>query len=421
MIDNTLGDLTNKTDVLNSHSKENSASRGKNDNAREALKDRLNFNQNSAIPQTKTSTSANTNHEKENDQSINEKGFYNEDNTLDDPQKSESASNRSQDTTNDSSGVLTERRAQVQYDLEDDDEDSPEEQEDESERENAMNKLKALLGSAKQKKKSPAKSSQPTPSLRKSVSQNDGESHDFMHMVEKMRLDLFHKLDIQDPEDDDYDEEVSKIFYEGRNGQEYTVSVLQKFFETLKGKAKQFVQSSKPVEKQRASYPKYEENQEERVSEDKESDKERIKRKLKESSKQSSKHNSNKESLKNLLSNSKSAKKTPVNDINDVIKVDSQVLNYGNVNPGKLLGSIVVISNVSSEEQTIELSLDSSTEVYDRDEIMKNKEFGYIEEVTSDEVELTEKETNDCLTDETRSDKLEEKRRYIVNSENKLD
>jgi hypothetical protein len=104
-----------------------------------------------------------------------------------------------------------------------------------------------------------------------------------------------------------------------------------------------------------------------------------------------------------------------------VIKVDSQVLNYGNVNPGKLLGSIVVISNVSSEEQTIELSLDSSTEVYDRDEIMKNKEFGYIEEVTSDEVELTEKETNDCLTDETRSDKLEEKRRYIVNSENKLD
>lgn len=75
--------------------------------------------------------------------------------------------------------------------------------------------------------------------------------------------------------------------------------------------------------------------------------------------------------------------------------MDSQILNYGIVNPCKLLGSILVVSNLSSDEQTIDLSIDMSKDVYDKNEIVKNSEFEYLDELVSEEIELNDKEIKD--------------------------
>lgn len=317
------------------------------------------------------------------------------------------------------SNVLTERRGRMQYE-QDDEDDSPEEaEEEEDEKENAMSKLKALLGSSKAKKKQSHSNNHHGTTLRKSSSYNerDNTSHDFLHIIDKMRRDLFYRLDIKNSSDED-DDEVSKIFYEGRDGQNYTINVLDQFFDSLKGKAKQLINHNESgIDKPKVpSAPKQEED--ENVYPEEESDKDRIKRKLNESKKSSSKpvNNSNKESLKNLL-NSTKPKKTPVKDINDVIKVDSQVLNYGVVNPGKLLGSILVISNTSDSEHTVEMSLDANTEAYDKEEITKHKEFEYLEELTNEEIELTEKEQEENLTEEKKNALLEKKKRFVSNSE----
>jgi hypothetical protein len=66
-----------------------------------------------------------------------------------------------------------------------------------------------------------------------------------------------------------------------------------------------------------------------------------------------------------LLGAPSKPKKTVITDIRDAIKVDSMVLNYGVVNPGKLLGSILVVTNTSDSDQTIDLNLDFSTEIFD--------------------------------------------------------
>lgn len=94
------------------------------------------------------------------------------------------------------------------------------------------------------------------------------------------------------------------------------------------------------------------------------------------------------------------------------------VLNYGVVNPGKLLGSILVVTNISDFEQTIDLSLDHTTEIFDKQEIVKNKDFEFIEELTNDEVELNEKEAAKYLTEDEKIQALEKKKRFIPNSEN---
>ncbi len=75
--------------------------------------------------------------------------------------------------------------------------------------------------------------------------------------------------------------------------------------------------------------------------------------------------------------------------------MDSQILNYGIVNPCKLLGSILVVSNLSSDEQTIDLSIDMSKDVYDKNEVVKNSEFEYLDELVSEEIELNDKEIKD--------------------------
>ena len=137
----------------------------------------------------------------------------------------------------------------------------------------------------------------------------------------------------------------------------------------------------------------------------------------KQSSKQSQ---SSKEGLKSLLSKTKTSKKQ-INDINDAIKVDSQLLNYGVVNPCKLLGSILMVSNLSSDEQTINLSTDTANDIYDKNEIIKCSEFEYLEELVLEEMELSEKELKECSTEAIKESALEKKKRFIPNSETSYD
>lgn len=295
------------------------------------------------------------------------------------------------------SSVLTERR-QVKYENEEEDSSDSEEEnaEDENEKENARNRLKALLSASKPNTKKKLQ-----PALKKSVSTNDRDNNpDFLLMIDKMKRDLFNKLEI--PVADEEDTEVSKIFYEGREGQEYTIDALEKFFENLKHKANQFVhqfettekKEDKPLEKP-ATKPQTKKEESE-TKEKAESDKERIRKKLSSTTENSkSPADSNKESLKSLLGAPSKAKKVQITDINEAIRVDSQVLNYGVVSPGKLLGSIFVVANISESEQTIEVTIDSSAEVYDRDEITKNKEFEFLNEITSEEIELTDRENEE--------------------------
>ena len=58
-------------------------------------------------------------------------------------------------------------------------------------------------------------------------------------------------------------------------------------------------------------------------------------------------------------------------NIKKTIHVDSFVLNFGNFYPEKLLGSILVLSNLTDEEQIIELSIDKKTQIYDTDRLVE--------------------------------------------------
>lgn len=93
------------------------------------------------------------------------------------------------------------------------------------------------------------------------------------------------------------------------------------------------------------------------------------------------------------------------------------MLNYGIVNPCKLLGSILIISNLSSDEQTLDLYIDTSNDVYDKNEVTKQSEFEYLEELATEEIELNEKELKQCSTEEHKASALEKKKRFIPNSE----
>jgi hypothetical protein len=241
-----------------------------------------------------------------------------------------------------------------------------------------------------------------------------------MYVIDKLGKELYERLEIVPADEVDEDTEVSKIFYEGREGQEYAVKVIDRFFEKLRYQAKNFLHQTE------AGVPKPKENQTPRRTDsepekrnDRESDKERIKRKLNEEKKMKKQSStSNKESLKNLLGAPSKAKSAPINDIKDAIKVDSFVLNYGVVNPGKLLGSILNVKNVTDKERVIELTLDEKTETYDKNEIIKDSDFEFLDEITNEEIELTEKESKELDTDEAKNAHLEKKRRYIDNSEN---
>ena len=427
MSDTTLGDLTNSSDANNNpHSKKAQALTQKTDNSREVLKSRENFENKAKGHEAKLSKTNGRDTEKENTNVTEDNDVPAKPQDRQQNPPNENSLKLDENLGDELSGVLTERRNQNKYIPDEEEEDSPEENEEdeEDEKENAMNKLKALLGSAKQKKKPQSTSHVPSiPGLRKASSFGgpDNNSLDFIYVIEKMKRDLFNKLDIKIPsEDDDEDnDEISKIFYEGRDGQEYTVSILQQFFDVLKHKAKHFIHQYESFNDQSKKKIKEEPQEEKKQQpEDKrESDKERIKRKLNENKKKMS----SKDDLKSLLGTSKAIKKEEPKDIRDIIKVDSQVLNYGTVNPGKLLGSILVITNTSESEQTVELSIDTKNDTYDREEVIKNKDFEYLEELTNEETELTEKELEECLTEEKKTAALDAKKKYIPNSESKYD
>lgn len=325
------------------------------------------------------------------------------------------------------SSSLTERRAHQNLEEEQEEEsesDSEEdnEDEDEKEKENARNRLKALLGGSGNKKKQAPAPSTHRETLKKSVSQDDRDhgTPDLMYVIDKLGKELYDRLEIVPADEVDEDTEVSKIFYEGREGQEYAVKVIDRFFEKLKYQAKNFLhQTEAGAQKSKESQTPRKNEAEPEKRNDRERDKERIRRKLNEEKKMKKQgSSSNKESLKNLLGTSSKAKSTPINDIKDAIKVDSFVLNYGVVNPGKLLGSILNVKNVTDQERVIELTLDETTETYDKNEIVKDSDFEFLEEITNEEIELTEKETKELDTDEAKNALLEKKRRFIDNSEN---
>ena len=45
-------------------------------------------------------------------------------------------------------------------------------------------------------------------------------------------------------------------------------------------------------------------------------------------------------------------------DINKVIQLDSQVINFGKFVSGKILGSTLQVTNTSNKEQVVEMSVD---------------------------------------------------------------
>lgn len=129
-------------------------------------------------------------------------------------------------------------RSKIQSKYEDEDSDSDEDPSEEEE--NARNRLKALLGGS-----SKQKNTTEPPKFRKSHSSNDTiPENNFVSIIHKMKRDLYHKLEIANPDEEDEDSEVSKIFYEGREGQEYAIRVLEKFFSTLTNHAENFEQQS---------------------------------------------------------------------------------------------------------------------------------------------------------------------------------
>ena len=56
-------------------------------------------------------------------------------------------------------------------------------------------------------------------------------------------------------------------------------------------------------------------------------------------------------------------------DINEVIGVDSQVINFGKFISGKILGSTLMVQNLSDRDQCLELAVDAETPDYSCDEI----------------------------------------------------
>lgn len=79
-------------------------------------------------------------------------------------------------------------------------------------------------------------------------------------------------------------------------------------------------------------------------------------------------------------------------DIHKTISVDTQLLNFGTFLPEKLLGSILLISNQTDEDQVVELTIDTKTQIYDTEKIInENKEFTYLTELLQEHQKAFEK------------------------------
>ena len=307
MSDGTLGDLTNCTDMHNQHLKRNSGFGFKEDNAKEILKAKLDIRNQSQSESSRPPQDKNESFEKENTQIKRDKDDRSA--KLSDNESFDASSQSKRVSKNDEDGPiggLAERRMNIKYT---NDEDSPEENEEEDEKENAMNKLKALLGNSRPKSDPSSVSQQQT----KNAPLNDKSSSDFLHIIDRMKKDLFHQLYITNPDNTDENEEadVSRIFYDGRDGQQHTVEVLQKFFKSLTTKTKQFIHhyESSAESLQLQHQPRSQGAEDSKLDEDEQSDKERIRKKLSESKKQVPKQtHSSKEGLKSLLSKPKAPK-----------------------------------------------------------------------------------------------------------------
>ncbi len=68
----------------------------------------------------------------------------------------------------------------------------------------------------------------------------------------------------------------------------------------------------------------------------------------------------------------------PDYEIEKVIEVDSNVINFGTFAPGKLLGSTLLVRNISNQEQIVQLQVDAESKVYGGVETMEN--FQHIKE-----------------------------------------
>lgn len=69
-----------------------------------------------------------------------------------------------------------------------------------------------------------------------------------------------------------------------------------------------------------------------------------------------------------LVQKSELSSPNNVVDINDLIDVDSNVINYGQFICGKILGSTLLLTNMSDKEQSISLAISKKTH-YDADSI----------------------------------------------------
>ena len=81
-------------------------------------------------------------------------------------------------------------------------------------------------------------------------------------------------------------------------------------------------------------------------------------------------------------------------EISKLIELDSTVINFGVFLPGKLLGSTLLVKNISDDDQIVQLVIDSKQEVYNVDEFNKQPWFSPLQDYLP-ELETTGKSMKD--------------------------
>lgn len=60
-------------------------------------------------------------------------------------------------------------------------------------------------------------------------------------------------------------------------------------------------------------------------------------------------------------------------DISSVLKLDAQTMNFGNFISGKMLGSTLELTNLTSQDQVFQLCIDSQSENYSVEKLFVNE------------------------------------------------
>jgi hypothetical protein len=63
-------------------------------------------------------------------------------------------------------------------------------------------------------------------------------------------------------------------------------------------------------------------------------------------------------------------------DISKIIEVDSKIINFSTFFPGKMLGSTLLVTNISKSEQILDIQIDSENEKYYVDQIRNEFKIG---------------------------------------------